>query len=484
MSENTLSKKDFNTLSDELNEALLEAQFDLNRDGKGPLLVIISGNDMAGKAEVIYRFYEWLDNRYLNTRAYHLPEGIDKRMPRMWRYWRTLPPSGEIGFYLGSWYHQPLMDYSRGTLSFAEFEQQMQDILRFEQMLVNEGVVLVKLWLQLSNDNVRLQLSKSEVKKALDSVSMREWGDFSAQDYEKVREASHAMIQLSSSPGAEWQRVPSQDPYYRDIQIGRLILDALRNQPQPAESLPLPRSWIPSNEDLLGQLDYSARLEKDDYKTQLDKYQKQLKSLVTHPDFAKLSLLLVFEGSDAAGKGGAIRRVSQCLDPRQMRVHGTRAPTEEERLQPYLMRFWKRIPAPGKIVIFDRSYYGRVLVERVEGFCTTADWQRAYGEINDFERQLLEADTVIIKFWLAIDQDEQLARFKERDASPLKRYKLTDEDWRNRDKWPAYHDAANDMLSFTNSKLAPWNLIAANDKRHARIQVLKAICEHLRQRLK
>ena len=217
---------------------------------------------------------------------------------------------------------------------------------------------------------------------------------------------------------------------------------------------------------------------------QLEHYQQLLRELIRHPRFARRSLLLVFEGSDAAGKGGTIRRITQCLDPRLLRVHGTRAPTEEERKQPYLMRFWRRIPAPGHIVVFDRSYYGRVLVERVEGFCNPEQWQRAYGEINDFEHQLKQAGTLVIKFWLAITPQEQLDRFEAREESPLKRYKLTDEDWRNREQWPAYRDAVHDMLEFTDSKESPWHVVSSENKRHGRIQALKIVCETLQKALK
>lgn len=482
----SLSKAAYKEQSAELIEALLEAQFELRKAGKGPVLLLISGNDLAGKAEVIHTFYAWLDNRFLNTRAFVLPQGIEKRMPRMWRYWRSLPPAGELGFYLGSWYHQPLMAYSRGNLSAHAFKQQMEDILRFEQMLSDEGAIVIKVWLHISPDGKDVTTSADQLHYQ-DTVAMREWGDFSRADYEKVRAAAQRMIELTSTEPAPWVRITSHDPRYRDIQIASLLLKAMRQHLDTApanQAATHHQSFLPGSIDRLGQVDYSAKLEKDQYKTQLEHYQGQLRELVRHPRFARRSLLLVFEGTDAAGKGGTIRRITQCLDPRYLRVHGTRAPTEEERTQPYLMRFWKRIPAPGKVVVFDRSYYGRVLVERVEGFCGPADWQRAYGEINDFEQQLQRANTLVIKVWLAITEEEQLARFQAREKSPLKRHKLTEEDWRNRQQWSAYQKAINDMLEFTDTKQAPWHVIAAEDKRHARIQTLKIVCSSLRAALK
>lgn len=466
---------------DDLNEQLLEAQFDLRKAGKGPVLLLISGNDFAGKAEIIDTFYAWLDNRFLNTRAFGLPEGIEKRMPRWWRYCRTLPHAGQIGFYLGSWYHQPLMNFSRGKLSDKRFRQQMQDIVRFEHLLVQEGASILKLWLHLDTNPTGGNTGPDKDALRSKTVAMREWGDFSIEDYDKVRAGAQLMSELTSFEGAPWHRVSGSDPAQRDMLIGQLLLSAIRAQlSAPAQPIP-PRSWIPAKRARLDELDYSQSLSKSDYKAQLEHYQHLLRELIKDPRFARRGLLLVFEGTDAAGKGGTIRRITQCLDPRMLRVHGTRAPSEEEKKQPYLMRFWRRIPAPGHIVVFDRSYYGRVLVERVEGFCSAAQWQRAYGEINDFEHQLQQAGTLVIKFWLAITPQEQLDRFEAREKSPLKRYKLTDEDWRNREQWPAYRDAVHDMLEFTGSKESPWHLISSENKRHGRIQALKIVCETLQR---
>jgi polyphosphate kinase 2 (PPK2 family) len=191
------------------------------------------------------------------------------------------------------------------------------------------------------------------------------------------------------------------------------------------------------------------------------------------------ALMVVFEGNDAAGKGGAIRRVTGALDPRQYRTVPIAAPTEEERAQPYLWRFWRHVPGRGQFTIFDRSWYGRVLVERVEGFCSQADWLRAYGEINDFEEQLHNYGIVLVKFWLSIDKDTQMQRFKEREEVSFKRYKITEEDWRNRDKWDHYVDAVDDMVDRTSTEIAPWTLVEANDKRYARVKVLRTINEAL-----
>ena len=220
-------------------------------------------------------------------------------------------------------------------------------------------------------------------------------------------------------------------------------------------------------------------LGKKDYRHALERLQGRLARLTRCKRFAGRALVLVFEGMDAAGKGGAIRRLTAALDARQYRVVPIGAPTDEERAQPYLWRFWRHVPRRGKVVIFDRSWYGRVLVERVEGFCSEADWMRAFGEINDFEDTLADAGAVVVKFWLAISQDEQLLRFEARAAEPHKRFKITDEDWRNRERWPSYERAVCDMIDRTSTERSPWTLVGADNKRHARIKVLRTVCERL-----
>jgi AMP-polyphosphate phosphotransferase len=240
---------------------------------------------------------------------------------------------------------------------------------------------------------------------------------------------------------------------------------------------------VVNDQTVLTALDLSQHLEKPDYKKQLAKYQDRLNKLLSRKKFKKRSLVIVFEGNDAAGKGGAIRRVIQFMDPRRYRVNQFAAPTDEERGHPYLWRFWRRLPRHGDIALFDRSWYGRVLVERVEGFCFEAAWRRAYGEINDFESDMTEAGAIVIKFWLAIDKDEQAARFKAREETGYKRYKITDEDWRNREKWDEYAAAVCDMVDQTSTSIAPWTLVEANDKYFARVKVLKTICKRLEDSL-
>jgi polyphosphate kinase 2 (PPK2 family) len=235
--------------------------------------------------------------------------------------------------------------------------------------------------------------------------------------------------------------------------------------------------------NVLRALDLTQRLDKKDYDEALIELQGRLNLLTRHRNFRKHSVVLAFEGVDAAGKGGSIRRITHALDARLYRIHPVAAPTEEERAQPYLWRFWRNLPRRGKVAIFDRTWYGRVLVERVEGFCSEADWQRAYSEINDFEDQIMRSHCLLVKFWLSISQEEQLRRFQARQDTPFKRFKITDEDWRNREKWPAYEAAICDMLDRTSTEIAPWTLIESEDKRFGRIKMLKTLCNRLEDEL-
>jgi len=281
--------------------------------------------------------------------------------------------------------------------------------------------------------------------------------------------------------------VEGADARYRSVTVGRILLDALRRrvaQERKGRRAPVvtaapPSPPPPDGKDVLGALDLTLRLTDATYEQALEREQGRLAVLCRRKAFRRRSLVVAFEGNDAAGKGGAIRRVTGALDARRYEVIPVAAPTEEERAQPYLWRFWRHVPAQGRVAIFDRSWYGRVLVERVEGFAPEADWMRAYAEINQFEEQLTRAGAVVVKFWAAISPAEQLKRFRARERTRFKRFKITPEDWRNREKWPEYERAVRDMVDRTSTAVAPWTLVEANDKRWARVKVLKTLCDRL-----
>jgi polyphosphate kinase 2 (PPK2 family) len=294
-------------------------------------------------------------------------------------------------------------------------------------------------------------------------------------------------VQRTSTGEAPWTVLPCDDPDYRDLSFGRSVLASLRAH-LAADATPVTKVASPTipnvdRRNLLDALDLSLALEKPDYRKRLREAQYELFEQTQRKPFRHRALVVAFEGHDAAGKGGAIRRVAMALDPRQYRIHSVAAPNDEERARPYLWRFWRNAPRHGHIAIFDRSWYGRVLVERVEGFAQPAEWGRAYSEINDFEEELSEGGVIVVKFWLAVSKEEQLRRFEERADTQYKQYKITDEDWRNREKWDLYHDAIGEMIDRTSTAAAPWTLIEAQDKKHARVKVLETLVERLKDEL-
>jgi len=470
-----------------LREALLDAQLDLLQSARFPVVILLAGVDCAGKGETMNLLHEWMDPRHIESHAQRELTDEERERPPMWRYWRDLPPKGKIGIFIGSWYSSPLVDNVSGRTKNAELDQQLDRIIRFETMLCNEGALILKFWLHLSEKQQKKRLRTLEKNpKTSWRVKESDWKNY--KQYDRFRLVSERMLRTTSTPEAPWIIVEGADERYRSLSIGKAIFDALRRRlDAPEESRaeePLPPLF--SSIDglkILQTLDMSKKISKKKYVDELELLQGRLNLLSRHRNFSRISVVVLFEGNDAAGKGGSIRRVTQALDARSYRIIPIAAPSEEERAQPYLWRFWRHLPRRSRFAVFDRSWYGRVLVERVEGYCSHTDWMRAYGEINDFEEQMVRNQMVVVKFWLAITPDEQLKRFKEREKIGFKRFKITDDDWRNREKWPLYEQAVCDMIDRTSTEIAPWTLVEANDKNHARIKVLTTLCNQIEQAL-
>ncbi|MER2626459.1 MAG: polyphosphate:AMP phosphotransferase [Accumulibacter sp.] len=482
-----VDKETFRVEEPKLRAALLETQEQLRENGSFPVIILISGVDGSGKGETINILYEWMDPRYLSTHAFYAPTTEERARPSMWRYWRALPPKGRVGIFSGSWYSHPIAERISNSLSRSDFDQRMDQLNRFEAMLVNEGALVLKFWIHLSKDAQRERLKSIEANPLTRwRVTKASWDRL--KTYDKLQEVAGHLLRTTNTPWAPWIIVEGTDDRYRSLTVGRTILDSLqrrlaekREQNSPVAPPLSPRV---DSLDVLSSLDMSQSLNKKAYETELATWQGRLAELMRHPEFKKRALILAFEGSDAAGKGGAIRRVMSAMDARQYQIIPIAAPTEEERAQPYLWRFWRHMPRLGRVAIFDRTWFGRVLVERVEGFCSEADWLRAYSEINDFEHDIWRAGGIVIKFWLQISDEEQLKRFEERAQIEHKRFKITEEDWRNREKAGAYHTAVCDMVDRTSSGTAPWTIVESNDKLFARIKVLRTICERLEKELK
>ncbi len=486
-----ISKAVYRREEPKLRQALLDAQNELMQGGRFAVLVMIAGVEGAGKGEVVNLLNEWMDARHIQVSAFHAPSDEEAERPHMWRFWRALPPKGKIGIFFGGWHTEPVMERVMGRLKATEYDRRISEIQRLEKMLCDEGILLLKFWFHLSQKQQKKRLKQlAKDPKTSWRVTKFEWKLFEL--YDDFTAVCDPFIRRTSSAEAPWIPVPGADPQYRSLAVGRTLLAALRERldEKPVKRLP---DKTPPLLPALDQLNVIKALEldqpttKDEFKKEFEKWHARLHQLSLHPDFNEISVVAVFEGNDAAGKGGAIRRVTRSLDARRYRTVSIAAPGEEERAQPYLWRFWRHAPRRGIMTIFDRSWYGRVLVERVEGFCSEADWMRAYGEINEFEQELSRHDVVVVKFWLAISKDEQFRRFKAREKVGYKRFKITDEDWRNRKKWDQYERAVCDMVDRTSTSFAPWTLVEANNKYYARIKVLKTLCgaiEDALQRIK
>jgi len=482
-----IDKKTYDKEVPTLREALLNAQFDLAQQAKFPVVILIGGVDGAGKGETVNLLNEWMDPRHIQAHAMGEKSDEEQQRPPMWRFWRALPPKGKIGMFFGSWYTDPIVQRVLKQTKAAQLSQSIEQINHFEKMLTDEGALILKFWFHMSKDAQEKRLKALEKNpKTRWRVTKLDWERFKL--YDKFRKVSEHALRETSSAEAPWIVVEGTDARYRSLTVGRILLEALRKRldtPSKPRTIHVAPIQAPIDQlDVFDKLNMTLKLDKKKFETELEKYQGKLNLLTRDPRFRKMSVIALFEGSDAGGKGGAIRRITGALDARYYRIIPVAAPTEEERAQPYLWRFWRHIPRTGRVTIFDRSWYGRVLVERVEKFCSEADWMRAYSEINDFEEQLVDNNTVLVKFWLAITKEEQLRRFKEREKTGYKRFKITDEDWRNREKWNDYERAVCDMVDRTSTEIAPWTLVEANDKNFARVKILKTLCQRIEAAMK
>lgn len=478
-----IDKAEYRSREEKIRIRLLELQKILAKSGKA-VLILMNGVEGSGKGETTKKLLEWIDARGVETTAFWTPAGEESEYPPHWRFWNKLPAHGRMGIFFGSWYTTPIIERAFKQISRNKYEEYLDDIRKLEDMLTAEGIILMKTWMYLSPESQK-EILKNAQKKSATKWRITKLTRKFAKKRKRFHKVDLEVLNATHTGHAPWTLVDARYPRYREIFVGETLIKKLeealiekRGTPQYAAV------WSPARAGYLTSLDAALKLTDDEYKENFATLSTRIARLSDELSVSKKSLLLVFEGPDAAGKGGAIRRVIHGIDPRHYRVNGVAAPTDEEKSHPYMWRFWRRIPQHGQVCIFDRSWYGRVLVERIEKFCTDAEWQRAFGEMRDFEHELTQAGTTIRKFYLAITAEEQLARFKHREITPYKQYKLTEEDWRNRDKWHAYEAAANDMFENTSTPFAPWVLVEANDKNHARIKVMKTVVEALEEALK
>jgi polyphosphate:AMP phosphotransferase len=484
-----VSKEEYRERVPDLRTNLLGLQNALLRDPRFSVAIVIAGVEGAGKGETVNVLHEWMDARYLEANAYGLPSEEERQRPPMWRFWRDIPPKGHIGIFFGSWYSAPIVQRVLADASESDLESELRRINAFERQLVDADVLLLKFWFHIPK-KVQKKRHKSLLADPRTAWRVSDMERRFAKMYDEFLPVCEQVIRTTSTGYAPWSLIEGTDRRYRELAVGEQIRDAIVKK---AESIrdrvsvevrppePVPRRGEPT---ILSVVDLDKKLERDEYEERMDEQRARLADL-SRDTFAKgTSAILAFEGWDAAGKGGAIRRLTSALDARFYRVIPIGAPSDEELARPWLWRFWRRLPAAGRLTVFDRTWYGRVMVERVEGLASPEEWQRAYRAINDFESLLCEHGYGLAKFWLHIDKDEQARRFAEREQTPYKQYKITEEDYRNREKWDLYEDAVNEMVERTSTSYASWTVVPANDKRYARVEVLRTVADVLEKTAK
>jgi len=486
-----LDKEAFRKVLPELQDRLRDLARQVY-DAGIPVIIVFEGWDAAGKGTNINRLVERLDPRGFKVHPVSAPLEDERLRPFLWRFWNKIPARGQIGIFDRSWYGRVLVERMDKLCAKAEWQAAYHEIRDFERQLADDGTVVVKFWLHISKKEQRRRFEKCEADPFLRwKIEKEDWKHH--REYKKYYRAVEEMFEKTSTAQAPWTIVEAEDRRFATIKVLQTVCDAMtdaakKNGPAkpavapakaPARARPAIRVAT-----ILDKVDLSKKLDKDEYSTRLKKLQVRLRELEFEMYHRRLPVIVLYEGWDAAGKGGNIKRLTQTLDPRGYSVIPIAAPTGDEKTHHYLWRFWRQIPKAGHLAIFDRTWYGRVLVERVEGFCSEAEWKRAYHEINEFEGQLASFGTVLCKFWLQISKEEQLRRFKERETVAYKHYKLTDEDWRNREKWSRYEPAVVDMLEKTSTTYAPWTIVEANCKWYARVKTLATLVQAIERGLK
>lgn len=453
----------------------LYEQQQLIKEHNLPVILLIEGWGTAGKGELISRLVSSMDSRFYKVISVNAPTVEETRRPFLWRHFCSIPESGKLLILDSGWMDESVKAYSRDKYSRSKYKKLLASIRTFEKQLTDGGYLLIKVFLDIDMPTQtkrikRLLADKDTAWRVSDNCK---WQN---SHYNKCHDIFAEYLATTSTKYTPWCIVDSSSRKYAEYRVLDLmtqrIADALALPPHSGEHCDdAPLCCMPT----LGEVPLDKTISDADYKLELKRAQKKLRALHNKLYRAKLPVVIVYEGWDAAGKGGNIKRLTDALDARGYEVHPVAAPLPYEKSRHYLWRFWQNLPKTGHIAIFDRSWYGRVMVERVEGFCTDTQWQSAYGEINEFERELSDWGCVVVKFFLHIDSATQLARFTERQNTPEKQWKITDEDWRNRDKWPEYEIAINEMLAKTSTVNAPWHIIESVDKNYARIKTLKIL---------
>ena len=456
------------------------------KEAKLPVMVIFEGWGAAGKGSVIGRVIRSIDPRFFVVKTMAEPTAEEMRYPFLYRYMKEIPEAGKFTFFDDFWMEEVITQKMRGEIDDATYARRVKSINTTERSLTDNGYLVMKFFFQLGKKE-----QKKRLRELLESKNTRwrvsEDDLYENKHYDQYLEVYDKYLEDTNRSAAPWYIIDAKDKKWAELQVLRFLnqgIDtALKNHALAAPILqnPFPLNHTP----LLSEISLADKtLSDEEYKKELDSLQGELRKLHYELYRRKIPVVIAYEGWDAAGKGGNIKRITAALDPRGYQVLPIASPEPHEKARHFLWRFWTRLPKDGHIAIFDRTWYGRVMVERLEGFCSENDWQRAYNEINEFEKELAEWGAVVIKFWVQIDNQTQLERFTNRQNTPEKQWKITDEDWRNREKWDQYEEAVNEMLQKTNTTFAPWYILESNDKKYARIKALRIVVESLKKACK
>ncbi|MBD3393261.1 MAG: phosphate--AMP phosphotransferase [Chitinivibrionales bacterium] len=454
-----------------------------------PVVIVFEGWDAAGKGTQINKLLLSLDPRGFTVHPINAPNEEERLRPFLWRFWTKTPARGTIAIFDRSWYGRVLVGRVDKIVPKKIWSKAYDEIVSFERQLADDGNAILKFFLHISPKEQKKRFRKLAANRSTAwKVTKEDWKHH--KQYDKYLAATEDALARTDTAFAPWTIVEAHDWRFATVKVFTAVADALERACAAAERAQrssrkrkAPARRDDSASSILDGIDLAGAITKDEYVSSLKKYQRRMMELEHEVYLKRLPVIIVYEGSDAGGKGGNIKRLVQGMDPRGYQVIPIAAPNDIEKAHSYLWRFWMHIPKAGHIAIFDRSWYGRTLVERVEGFCSEEEWRRAYREINEMEAQLVGFGTVLVKFWLHIDQDTQLERFKARQRNPHKRWKITDEDWRNREKWDAYKLAIDEMLYRTSTPLAPWTVVEANCKWYARIKALKTVVQAIEKKL-
>ena len=465
-------------------ERLYELQMKI-KEHKLPVLVLFEGWSSAGKGSTIGKVIKNIDPRFFKVATMSAPTEEEGRKPFLYRYMKQIPENGKFTFLDSGWMDEITKELLRNDLSEDAYEKRIDSIKRFERQLTDNGYIVLKFFMHIDKEEQAKRIEK--LLSHEDTVwRVSKYDLWQNEHYKKCLKVFDTYLTATNLPTSPWYLIDGKNRKWAELQVLEIMIEGIEIALQNSKhSVPLLQNIFPLVKmPLLADVSFEGKTIPDnEYKKELDELQNHLKELHNRLYRKRIPVIITYEGWDAAGKGGNIKRITSALDPRGFEVHPIASPEPHEKARHYLWRFWTRLPKDGHIAIFDRTWYGRVMVERLEGFCSENDWKRAYHEINEFEKELADWGAVIIKFWVHIDKDTQLQRFTDRQNNPEKQWKITDEDWRNREKWDLYEDAVNEMLQKTSTAYAPWHILESVDKKYARIQALKIIIGEIEKAL-